>query len=608
MNDQERHNRNVMLRRVRSVWLQDVLEKSLHGGEIIDLGFAYRPSALAESGLPAWQQAAEYDYLLPLGTTIDEVFAAAGGELLILGEPGAGKTTMLLQLVSHLLAQAEADEGCPMPAVFNLAGFDGRQGLDEWLIDELANHYEVPRKLGASWINSAGFIPLLDGLDEVDREARVACAEAINAFRRHYEGVSLLVTTRNLDYQALAVRLNLDKAVILQPLSAEQIDEYLARRGKRLAGLRASLQSDATLRDLAQSPLMLSIMTLAYNRLPEEIALELSNGQLSRQLLFDVYVERMARYRSGDSSYAPEDTVRWLTFLAQRLALQNRPTFFLEDIQPTWLGRDEAQEFGRWSRLVLFGLLAGAGVVAAVVALVLFSWRSGLAALLGGLLLAAIPAATGRFLVRARLSWKRVETVESLVWSWPWAGLGLAIGALAGGALGLFLAVLDRSTAVPWMALVPVAAGVGQLVENALLRSEVRLRTAPGQGVQLSWQNGRLVGLATGGLVAVSSLIAAGVAQAAGFDGALRGAVPWVVWASLYLGLGSGLAFGALAAVQHRHLQTQLREADLIPDDLPRFLDYAAERNLLRKVGGGYSYVHALLQEYFSSRSATPSS
>ncbi|MEZ4518588.1 MAG: hypothetical protein R3C44_17795 [Chloroflexota bacterium] len=113
MNEQERHNRNVMLRRVRSVWLQDVLEKSLHGGEIIDLGFAYRPSALAGSELPAWQQAAEYDYLLPVGTTIDEVFAASGGELLILGEPGAGKTTMLLQLVTSLLAQAEADETSP---------------------------------------------------------------------------------------------------------------------------------------------------------------------------------------------------------------------------------------------------------------------------------------------------------------------------------------------------------------------------------------------------------------------------------------------------------------------------------------------------------------
>ena len=68
MDEQERRNRAVMLSRVRSVWLEGVLEESLHGGELIDLGFAYRPAALGNSGLPSWQQASEYDYLLPVGT------------------------------------------------------------------------------------------------------------------------------------------------------------------------------------------------------------------------------------------------------------------------------------------------------------------------------------------------------------------------------------------------------------------------------------------------------------------------------------------------------------------------------------------------------------
>ncbi len=603
MNEQERHNRNVMLRRVRSVWLQDVLEKSLHGGEVIDLGFAYRPSALAGSGVPAWQQAAEYDYLLPVGTTIEDVFKAADGELLILGEPGAGKTTMLLQLVTVLLARAEADETSPMPAVFSLASFDGTPS--RWTSGWWMN-WPTTTKYRASWAQPGSAvltsspcwtgwmrsIPICDG--PAPRPS-TPFAVSIRASR-------CWSPRAIIDYQAIALRLNLDKAVILQPLNEEQIDQYLAKRGKRLAGLRASLKADATLRDLAQSPLMLSIMTLAYNRMPENIALELSNGQLSRDLLFDVYVERMARYRSGDGAYAPDDTVRWLTFLAQRLALQSRPTFFLEDIQPNWLPAEQSAAFGRWSRLVVFGLLAAAGVVSGLLALILFGWRSALVAVAGGLLAAAVPVLTGRFLVRARLSWNRVETVESLVWSWPWAGLGLALGALAGVLLALLLGAVDQGTAVPWLALVPVAAGVGQMVENALLRSDIRLRTKPGQGVQLSWQNGRMVGLAVGGAVAVLSLVAAGVAQATGSVGAFRAALPWITWATLYLGVGSGLAYGALAALQHRQLQRLLRESGSIPDDLPRFLDYAAERTLLRKVGGGYSYVHALLQDYFSTR------
>jgi len=40
---------------------------------------------------------------------------------------------------------------------------------------------------------------------------------------------------------------------------------------------------------------------------------------------------------------------------------------------------------------------------------------------------------------------------------------------------------------------------------------------------------------------------------------------------------------------------------DYIPWNLGRFLDYAAERIFLQKVGGGYIFVHRLLQDYFAS-------
>ncbi len=38
-----------------------------------------------------------------------------------------------------------------------------------------------------------------------------------------------------------------------------------------------------------------------------------------------------------------------------------------------------------------------------------------------------------------------------------------------------------------------------------------------------------------------------------------------------------------------------------MPWNYARFLDYAAERILLRKVGGGYIFIHRLLMEYFAS-------
>lgn len=602
MNDQERHNRTVMLRRVKTVWLDGVLEESLHGGEIIDLGFAYRPAALGNSGVPSWQQAPEYDYLLPVGTRIEDVFAAADRVLLVLGEPGAGKTTMLLQLVSHLMAQAEADETCPMPAVFSLATYTNGRTLSQWLVEQLAGNYEVPRKLGEQWIDAGQFIPLLDGLDEVDPAHRPACAEAINEFRARHPGVPLLVTARNRDYQALATRLHMDKAIILQPLTLEQIDTYLQRRGNKLDGLRASLAADRTLQELAQTPLMLSIMTLAANRPPESGAADLGDGLLSRQHLFDVYVERMARYRGKNMSYSPSDTISWLSWLAKQQTRAMKPTFFLEDMQPSWLPDDAGRGFIRQMRLSVFGILAGAAVPGALLLLLYNRWGAAGGLLLVGLLAAAVPAITGRFLVRGRLPFKRIETVESLGWSWPWAALGFGTGAAVGLGLGALVAWLDRWTSTPWPALLSVAGGVLTMVENALLRSDLRLRTTPGQGVEQSRRNGLMVA----GLVIATTLIlgavAVAVAAAVTSRQAFIPAAAWLLWLALFLGAGCGLSFGFLAWLQHWRLRSILHDRGDFPDDATAFLNLAAERNLLRKVGGGYTFVHALLLDYFSRR------
>ncbi len=602
MDAQERHNRHVMIQRVKLLWLKGVLEESLHGAELIDLNMAARPNAVADSYAPGWEQGDEFDTPLPIGTKIWDVFGENGGALLIMGAPGAGKTTTLLQLVTDLVQQAELDEAKSVPVVLSLATWQGDKTLAEWMADELSNQYEVPRKLGQRWLGNGRLLPLLDGLDEVELELREGCAQAINQFRRQHTDKSLAVTTRVRDYQALDAQLKLNQAIVLQPLSLDQIDIYLASVGKRLAGLRAALQTDDSLRELAQSPLMLSIMTLAYYRMPADVAISLGGGELSRKLLFDVYVERMTRYRGGEQEYAPDDAVRWLAWLARQMAARNKTMLFLESLQPNWLPRDQQRSYADRLKLLLGGLVALVGLVAGIVGLMIagrpaFFWGVGL-----GVLAGAAVGVGGRFLARRRIKWNQIETVETLDWSWPHAGFGSGIGVFAGALAGWPLAAAGRGRwpSLPWVLLLALVFGLSQLLENGLIRSEVKLRTAPGQGIARSRRNGLLVGVGSGVGTAVILFIVLTLSQN-WLNFYMINTLAWIVGASLYLGLVGGLMNGGLAALQHRRLLTCLQKNGAMPPDYVHFLDYAAERNLLRKVGGGYMFAHALLLDYFKT-------
>ena len=609
MEVQVNHNRQVMLQRVKTYWLVGVLQESLHGAELIDLAMTYRSNAIANRALADWQQPDNllpdevFDTPLPLGTNITDVYDEAEGTLLIMGEPGAGKTTVLLQLVSDLLLRAEMNGRHPIPVVFSLASWSGNIPLGDWMVNELAGRYEVPRRLGQTWLKNGELLPLLDGLDEVEQEQRVACAQAINQFRQRYMTMPTVVTCRIKDYDALAIRLNLAQAIVLQPLSLEQIDQYLASMGARLAGLRTALQTDMTLRELAESPLMLSMMTLAYYRMPEDVALSLGNRKMGRTLLFDVYVERMARYRGGESLYEPEQTVQWLGWLAQKMSQFNLTIFFLEGRQPNWLPRELQRQFAGGLRIQLAGLFLLIGLLAGLVGLALGNWRALLFGAAAGLVTGGLLAFFRLLLVWARVSWFRIETVETLNWHWLRALLGGGLGAIGGAVVGGIIWFLGRGgeTAVSggWVLLLALVGFVSQMVAHALEKDEMKMRTTPGQGFDRSAQNGRLVGIATGVGTAVILTLGWAVANWLNMPLAWQTFLPVMVGIALYLGTSAGLAYGGLAAMQQRQLNRILVQQQLAPTDYIHFLDYAAERNLLRKVGGGYMFVHLLLLDYF---------
>ncbi len=92
--------------------------------------------------------------------------------------------------------------------------------------------------------------------------------EAINTYRQEHGLLPTVVCSRQTDYLALTTRLLLRTAVVVQPLTAKQIASYLASGGERLEALRETLREDTDLRALASTPLMLNVLTVAYQGTP----------------------------------------------------------------------------------------------------------------------------------------------------------------------------------------------------------------------------------------------------------------------------------------------------------------------------------------------------
>ena len=92
-------------------------------------------------------------------------------------------------------------------------------------------------------------------------------------------------------------------AVVVQPLTPEQIETYLASGGERLDALRESLREDSDLRALASTPLMLNVLTAACQGTPlQEITTTGSFGMKQDQV-FASYVQRMLTRRNTGTRY-----------------------------------------------------------------------------------------------------------------------------------------------------------------------------------------------------------------------------------------------------------------------------------------------------------------
>jgi DNA polymerase III delta prime subunit len=451
---------------------------------------------------------------LPVGTRITQVYDDAGGELLILGEPGAGKTTLLLELARDLLDRAEDDEIAPIPVIFTLSSWAEKQlPLAAWMIEELQSKYQVPRQLAHSWVQTDRILPLLDGLDEVHEVQLPACIEAINRYRQEHGLLPMVVCSRSDNYFAQQARILLHTAVVVQPLTREQIEAYITSAGESLKALQVALQNDPILQEIASNPLFLTILAHTYHDLPGEDVCVGAASVPRRRAVLERYVQRVLQHRKASKHYTAQQIKRWLSWLARQETKRGQTEFYIERMQPDWLA--DSQMRHRYQKTVV-RLVYG---IESLVIAALFAW------LRGGKLGNSIGVGAG-------LLGQLGGGVGNSVLGWMAPGLGG--GLEGGGSLGIIIAIIT-------------------VILTLLISSPLSLLTMKAMWYGLS--NGARRGLVIGGLVGLFSVVVFTLSDGLQI-GLSRGA-----GAGLFAGLLTTLMIGLLTALRSDQVSSHMSTA-----------------------------------------------
>jgi serine/threonine protein kinase len=334
--------------KVRQFWIEGVLEASLA------TSLPGPPRTLEESlvaGL-GHELEAPPPAEVSIAQSTAEVFAHHGQSLLIVGSAGSGKTTQLL-LVARQLMEGGREE---VPVVLTLSSWKGeRQDLDEWLSSELRSKYQVPTALSSSWLRRGLIMPLLDGLDEVPVKYRAGAIRTINRAIASGNLPGLVVTSRSKEYLDAGERLGLSVAMRLHPLSPTTVDEL---RETVMPFARLTPQQWGNLRPLLDSPLALSLLSSALGSGPLALVPTPRGTQLGD--LLDVYIERMIR-RSGKLRLPcePADLLEFLAQLGHEMGKNDTDIFAPDGVQPSWLSSDRSKlAYAFISRWIGAGLYA----------------------------------------------------------------------------------------------------------------------------------------------------------------------------------------------------------------------------------------------------------
>ena len=569
---------------------------------------------------------------------VDVLARVPTGRLVVLGEPGAGKTMLMVRLVLDLLARRA--EGAPVPFLASVASWNpAAQDLRGWLGAQLViNHpalasppppgREEPTRAAA--LLAAGLIlPVMDGLDEIPEQVRGPAISRINDAVR--PGEQVVVACRTQQYRdavrpqsGIEVTLRATAAIQLRPLNDDAVRSYLCDDAAgpvtraRWAPVLAVLGTKAPAGQALATPLMVGLARAIYNprlaeptgTLPDPAELcspALADRAAVESVLFDAFIP--AAYRHDPASrWKAQDAQRQLVFLARHL----ERTIGGPDL--AWWHLPLAVPRAVAGRVVGSAIGIVVGVVTGAVA-----WHtSGLAGVVAGLA-SGIGAGVGAGLITTRAGGVTRGSRPSR--GLRFSKAGLMTGAVFAIACGIGGAIPSDGHAPMLASGVLIAVGAGLVLAPA-----TGLRTVPGDLAAAVTPRTVLardrcatlikdsivvpVALVMGGSGAVLALILPlvpfGVGSRPGVRVPLAGVALAAVLAGLTFGLIGEYIFSVLGGAwpSYAFARGLLALRRQLPWKLMDFLEDAHRRGILRQAGAVYQFRHIELQHRLANRDA----
>ncbi|WP_404791112.1 NACHT domain-containing protein [Altericista sp. CCNU0014] len=274
------------------------------------------------------------------------------GKLLILGNPGYGKTTELLNLAIELLDEALKDKKSPIPIIFELSEWKTSQSIDQWMVFQLKTKYGIKQSISKSWLDHHQIIPLFDGLDEIvlskGLSKQIECIAAINAFFQETDYPYLVVCCRQEEYKEGNHLLNkLNGAICLKPLEQEKIKQYLYKI--KQSTLWDKIQRENSLNELVKTPLFLSFLVTLYDTSNRSIK--------SESDLIKSYVDHKINNHNFRNKTSPEKAYKYLNWLAVKMENDDVKEFLIENIKMNYLeDNNQKNQYKIISVLICFAI------------------------------------------------------------------------------------------------------------------------------------------------------------------------------------------------------------------------------------------------------------